>query len=310
MKVEWNKYGLLHLAHDDAGRRQAELSHLLFGRCDLSHLSSDFWSLLLDGLTNLQLESCSTVDQLLSNLFLPDLSSVVVRNSSGFQHLPSSQRGLQSVSMEFNDGHDDETMEHLLGSLMISSAATLETLSVQGSGLTFIPKHLGSFHKLATIILDENAIPVISAGSLAFSSSTSILYLSLRSCHIGAIAPGAFRGNFRRAFVDLSDNRLTHFSADVFGGLLNQRAMVVLDKSIFKYNNEFNWKMILDIDFIFSDRFDCESDPCHLAWIIRDKRKLLAQVAFGVCSNGTAFEELDPNAFSHCPSSSLLMVVS
>ena len=45
--------------------------------------------------------------------------------------------------------------------------------------------------------------------------------------------------------------------------------------------------------------FDCSD--CHLAWLIRDNRKLLPSVEQGTCSNGTTFDQLDPNGFAECP---------
>ena len=49
------------------------------------------------------------------------------------------------------------------------------------------------------------------------------------------------------------------------------------------------------------DPIDCETDFCHLAWLIRDNRDLLPAVAAGVCSNGTAFEDLNPDGYKSCP---------
>ena len=52
-----------------------------------------------------------------------------------------------------------------------------------------------------------------------------------------------------------------------------------------------------------SDPFDCVSDPCHLAWLIRDNRQLLDQVPAARCSNGVAFKDLDVSQFNDCPAS-------
>ena len=62
----------------------------------------------------------------------------------------------------------------------------------------------------------------------------------------------------------------------------------------------------------YIDPFDCHSDPCHLAWIIRDHGELLRTEEilrkkdnyFKLnleCSNGTLFTDLNPNGFNHCP---------
>ena len=49
-----------------------------------------------------------------------------------------------------------------------------------------------------------------------------------------------------------------------------------------------------------ADNFDC-SDHCHLAWLIRDNPHLLVSVYGATCSNGTAFNALNPNGFTNCP---------
>jgi len=54
------------------------------------------------------------------------------------------------------------------------------------------------------------------------------------------------------------------------------------------------------------DPIDCEMDPCHLAWLIRDNRHLLSAIG-GQCSNGTLFDYLDPNAFTDFP---VIIIVS
>ena len=70
----------------------------------------------------------------------------------------------------------------------------------------------------------------------------------------------------------------------------------------------------LDINFILSDGpywnslyhawkywyADSILCDCHLAWIIRDNRRLLASVRNGMCSNETTFEDLDPSGFTDC----------
>ena len=48
-----------------------------------------------------------------------------------------------------------------------------------------------------------------------------------------------------------------------------------------------------------TDPFDCSD--CHLTWLIRDNRRLLPAVYKGTCSNGTRFEDLNPNGYENCP---------
>lgn len=44
--------------------------------------------------------------------------------------------------------------------------------------------------------------------------------------------------------------------------------------------------------FNFSDSIDCVTDICHLAWLIKYNQHLMKGISFGICSNGTAFEDL------------------
>lgn len=47
------------------------------------------------------------------------------------------------------------------------------------------------------------------------------------------------------------------------------------------------------------DLFTCD---CHLAWLIRDNSNLLKAVEGGACSNGTAFNQLNPDGYNDCDS--------
>lgn len=49
---------------------------------------------------------------------------------------------------------------------------------------------------------------------------------------------------------------------------------------------------------ILIDLMNCD---CGLAWLIRDYRLLLPSVRNGLCSNGIAFENLEPASFVDCP---------
>ena len=50
---------------------------------------------------------------------------------------------------------------------------------------------------------------------------------------------------------------------------------------------------------LYLDPIDCRD--CNLAWLIRDNPKLIDYVFHGVCSNGTAFSNLNSKGYSHCP---------
>ena len=60
---------------------------------------------------------------------------------------------------------------------------------------------------------------------------------------------------------------------------------------------------VLDI-ISYIDPIDCESDICHLAWIIRDHRHLLDVVFGAKCANGTWLSALNPPSDDICGSSS------
>ena len=52
-----------------------------------------------------------------------------------------------------------------------------------------------------------------------------------------------------------------------------------------------------------SDPFDCYSDPCHLACLLRDNRDLLSIDELAEkrrCSDGPAFTDLSPSLFEEC----------
>ena len=61
-------------------------------------------------------------------------------------------------------------------------------------------------------------------------------------------------------------------------------------QSIFHYFAKLKFYSI-----VFVDPIDCDNDPCHLSWIVRDYRELLKAVR-----NGKEFDELDPYDFLQC----------
>ena len=54
---------------------------------------------------------------------------------------------------------------------------------------------------------------------------------------------------------------------------------------------------------IFLDPFDCATDPCHLTWLLRDRRNLLPLVKNAICENGRPFWKIpgDDILFTFCP---------
>ncbi len=55
--------------------------------------------------------------------------------------------------------------------------------------------------------------------------------------------------------------------------------------------------------FTVTDPFDCYSDSCHLAWLLRDNRQLMQGFRYGMpqCADGTYFDQLSPTLFANCP---------
>jgi len=58
------------------------------------------------------------------------------------------------------------------------------------------------------------------------------------------------------------------------------------------------------------DPIDCESDPCHLAWLTRDNPQLMKALPHAMCSNGIHLNEIDSAVFSNCPTWSTPLVES
>ena len=59
------------------------------------------------------------------------------------------------------------------------------------------------------------------------------------------------------------------------------------------------WKKCLILTAInYADPIDCVSDPCHLAWLVRDNPTLLKATPGVECSNGTQVKDLNPGLFA------------
>lgn len=53
---------------------------------------------------------------------------------------------------------------------------------------------------------------------------------------------------------------------------------------------------------LFADPFNCDDDPCHLSWLLKDNQKFLSAILNGTCASGTPFKDLDPTIFISCDS--------
>ena len=115
------------------------------------------------------------------------------------------------------------------------------------------------------------------------------------------------------ARLELSSNQLKRFESGVF-----QSVLLSLKGNNNDYNSYYasiNGGIHLEVSFnqsevdiinmyrssLITDPIDCTTDPCHLAWLIRDNRQLINYVRYGYCSNGTAFSDLNAFGYSNCP---------
>ena len=60
--------------------------------------------------------------------------------------------------------------------------------------------------------------------------------------------------------------------------------------------------------FYVLDPIDCESDPCHLAWLTRDSPQLMKALPYGMCSNGLHLNEIVSTVFCTCSTLSTPLV--
>ena len=84
----------------------------------------------------------------------------------------------------------------------------------------------------------------------------------------------------------------------------------IAESNIYKLKLLCDSVYLLLINYALIDPVDCNSDPCQLAWLIRDYPDLSLLVEDGECSNGTQFSQLDKKTFDDflCPSPSLIDV--
>ena len=119
--------------------------------------------------------------------------------------------------------------------------------------------------------------------------------------------------------IFLENNNLTRFDSN-FKPILekmlavtdkfNPFVVIDLDQSINTFINlNYSRKSFHTNFLVFKDKIDCESDHCHLSWLIRDNRDLMAIVSSAQCSNGTKFEDLHQHAYVNCPVNRLIQMM-
>lgn len=111
-------------------------------------------------------------------------------------------------------------------------------------------------------------------------------------------------------FISIERNQVIRLDAQVFQSALkkinslNYCPTSYLDLSTSKFSN-----LILSLNLIlklgnfiyYSAPIDCESDPCHLTWILVDNRHLLKTIYGARCLDGNLLDSINPETFSHCP---------
>jgi len=89
--------------------------------------------------------------------------------------------------------YNDETVERIIDWLLLSSANTLEEMTITYMNqVTRVPYKMSSFKALERVSLGSNNISTIKSGAFSFSAPVSSL--GIQENGIMEIEPGAFRG--------------------------------------------------------------------------------------------------------------------
>ena len=167
--------------------------------CDGIQLDINFLS-GFDHLTNLTFDTVTNIQDFFPKLpSLPSLTVFVLNYVSGLvdiQTLPNLVNGLKYVGVtphEDDEVWNDETMDSILEWLLLSSANTLEYLSLTESDyLTQIPSQIPSFKALSYLRITNTKVYNIKSAALVFS--VPVVSLRLNHNSIKTIQPGAFQG--------------------------------------------------------------------------------------------------------------------
>ncbi|KAI9554339.1 hypothetical protein GHT06_019611 [Daphnia sinensis] len=272
--------------HPDAFRSSLHhIGHFEVAGCDLSRLGFEFLA-NSTRLISLSITRSINFRGFPPMAFLARLRSLRIYECLDFQHWNQIADRLPLLESLFLDGTQlgDRPVNKLVNSITSSPTGneTLQQLSLWENRLTRIPDGVSSFKKLSYVNFFGNAIRTIPKGSLAFSPDVRVAFLILSKNALTDIEPGAFQGDFSEALVYLDFNRLTRFDSAVYEDMLQQMSYVTSTAGLYVHNNPF------------------VCDDCHLSWLIRDKRHLLKRVHNGRCSNGTLFENLNPQGYDHC----------
>jgi len=164
---------------------------------DLSFLSG------FDKLTHLNLWNINNIQICLPRLPpLPKLNRLEFKYATGMNHLlniyPTLTNGLKVFWFygwrpDNDKTYNDETIDHIMDWLLLSSANTLEEmLIIDMNQMTRVPHKVASFKALKKLLLYDNNISTIKSGELSFSVPVSLM--SIYGNGIEEIEPGAFQG--------------------------------------------------------------------------------------------------------------------
>jgi len=173
----------------------------------------------------------------------------------------------------------------------------VRALGFFNNSLTKVPDKLSQFPELENVNLAMNRIRSVPTG--AFNFKKPLRVLDLGENEIDTISQDAFQGNYSQnqllggSQLRLFNNKLTRFEAQVYQNVLEQ-----MDPDC----NPAIYSCGVIID---NNPIDCESDSCHLAWLIRDNPHLLGSLT-GKCSNGTEWRDLEPTTICKNSGSSQL----
>lgn len=115
---------------------------------------------------------------------------------------PSLIYGLAELIMNFNSDFSDDAMDRYLQWMVSTSADTLVRLDISSNELTKIPTlPLSRLNNLISVNLNNNPFQsgILQKGSLSFAYPLSSI--SLYSCKIKTIEPGAFEGKFFNCII-------------------------------------------------------------------------------------------------------------
>nr|CAG4641628.1 EOG090X04MD [Eurycercus lamellatus] len=281
----------LEVDPDAFDKTRQSLAFALNG-CDSSRLNFDFLN-GFDSLSRLELDNVLGLDQSMPTLpVLENMITLFTTGCTGFRdwnQFPQVTENFSFFQISDSDA-DDEAISRVLAWLAESTQpkGLRDLFLMDNALLTRVPGEIREFKGLDVFQLTGANIPNIASGAFDLDDINGLV---LSNNNVESIETGAFQGNYSVAGVSLDGNKLTRFEESVFLEMLQQMNQVSDPRAHIS---------------LAGNPIDCESDPCHLAWIIRDNRELLLTfVLEGVCSNGTPFSALDEQVLASCPSTKL-----